>query len=106
MFVFCFLLVAYFLARPNLPRFHRQRGFSNRARAAIFVVTIINFLLCSLKTGTQVALFIVFIQKAITPDIGHPLASQNLKVVIYWSETLPVSSNLSLLDSEVSIHAL
>jgi len=110
MFVFSFLRVAYLLARPDPPRFHRRRGFSSRTTAAVFVVTVINFLLFSLSTGTEIATFIVLIRKALILD---PLSEkqellnnvlQNLTIVIFWSANLPVSRNLSLLDF-VSIHA-
>ena len=107
--------VTYFLTSPDPTRFYRRRGFSNRLAAAIFVVTVINCLLFSLNTGTQVAVFIALIQKTlIILDTDYPLrerqdvvnsALRNLKIVNYWSESLPVSNNLSLLDS-VSIHAL
>ena len=112
MFVFSFLRVAYFLARPDPPRFRRRRGFSSRATAAIFVVTIINFLLFSWGTGIAVAQLIVIFRKAFTLDTEYPLpeklglvykALQNLNIVDFWAATLPVSSNLSLLDS-TSIH--
>jgi len=72
-----------------------------------------HFLLSSLKTGTQVSTSIVFIQKAFILDIDYPLserpdlvnnALQNLKIVGFWSDNIPVNSNLSLLDS-MSIHA-
>ena len=101
------------LARPNPPSFHRRRGFSNRATAAMFMMTIINFLLSSLNTGTGVAAFVVFVRKALILDIEYPLsekpelvnnALQNLNIIIYWTDNLPVSSSLSLLVS-VSIYA-
>ena len=98
-----------FLVRPDTTRFHRRRGFSNRTTAAMFIMTVINFLLSSLHTGTEVVAFTVFIRKAL---IEYPLSEkpelvldvlQNLNIVIYWSENLPVSSNLSPLES-MSIH--
>jgi len=96
MFVFSFLQVSCFLARPNPPRFHRRRGFSNRAAAAMFAVTVINFLLFSLGTGTETAMSTVLIRKALILD---PLSEkgelvnntlQNLTIVIFWSVNLPV----------------
>ena len=79
----------------------------------MFVTTVINFLLSSLNTGTHVAIFIVFIRKALVLDIDYPLskkpelvnnALQNMNIVTLWSQTLPVSIKLSLLDP-ASIHA-
>ena len=79
----------------------------------MFVVTVINFFLSSLYTGTQVALFVEFIRGALILDIDYPLseieellknASSSLNTVSTWSQNLPVSDNLPLLDS-VSIHA-
>ena len=114
MFVFLFLRVAHFLARPDPPRFHRRRGFSNREIAAMFVMTVVNFLLVSLHIGTRLAAFTtVYIRKALILDIYYPLsekgepvgnALQDLNLVILWSANLPVRSNLSLLDY-VSIYA-
>ena len=110
--VFALLPVTFFLARPDPPRFHRRRGFSNRATAAMFVVTVINFLLFSLAIGTVIATFIVLFRKALTLDNEYPLsekgelvknALQNLIIVQFWSSYLSVRTNLSLLDS-ASIH--
>jgi len=78
-----------------------------------FIMTVINFLLSSLRIGTEVSDFVVYIRKAFILDIDYPLseklelagnALQNLLIVVFWSDNLPVSSNLSLLDF-VSIHA-
>ena len=113
-FVFSFLRVAYFLGRPDSSRFHRRRGFSNRATAAMFMVTVINFLLFSLASGTELATITLFIRKALILDIEYPLSEkrglvkntlQSLRTLLFWSASLSVSINLSLLDS-VSIHAL
>ena len=114
MFVFSFLQVAYFLARPDSLRFHRRRGFSNRLIAAMFVMTVINFLLFSLYIGAFVTAFItMFIRKALILDIDYPLteklelvnnALQNLEIVELWSANLLVRSNMLLPDS-LSIHA-
>ena len=111
MFVFSFLRVACFLARPDLLRFHRRKRFSNRTAASMFVVTVINFLLFSLSVGIQIAMFTVLTRKALILDIEYPLSEKqellelpNLTTVQLWSVNLPVSSALSLLDS-VSIHA-
>jgi len=60
-FLFIFFFVESLISRPNAPIFDRQRGFSNRTTAAMFMATVINFLLFGLDTGTQAALFIVFI---------------------------------------------
>ena len=104
------LRVTYFLVRSDPTRFHRRRGFSNRATTVVFVVTVINFFLFSLNTGTVVA---AFIDKTLTLDTEYPLsrkresvnhALQNLNIVDIWSANLPVSSDLSVLDS-VSVDA-
>ena len=110
-FVFSSLQVACFLARPDPPKFHRRRGFSNRATAAMFVGTVINFLLFSLSTGTETAMFIVSIRRALILDIEYPLSEKqelvglpNPIIAQLWSANLPVSNKLSLMDS-ASIHA-
>ena len=114
-FVFSSLRVAYFFPRPDPPNSHRRRGFSNRAIAAMFVVTVINFLLFSLTVGTAITISTVSIRKALILDTEHPppelegpgLATntlQDLNTVLFWSVSIPVSSNLSLPDS-VLIHA-
>ena len=113
MFVVSLLRVAYFLAGPDPPKLLRRRGFPNRATAAMFVVTVINFFLFSLSAGTVIATFITFFRKALTLDIEYPLSEkgelvtntlQNLNMVQFWSAYLPVRSHLSLLDF-ASIHA-
>ena len=77
----------------------------------MFAATVINFLLSSLNAGTQVALFIVFIRKALILDIDYPLsekpelvnqALQNMNIVADWATYLPVSIKL-LLSDPVSI---
>ena len=87
------------------PKFDRRKGFSKRATAAVFVTTVINFILSSLNTGTQVALFIVFIRKALILDIDIPLsekpeiinsALQNLNIVANWAANFPVSINQAI----------
>ena len=79
----------------------------------MFIATIINFILSSLNTGIQVALFIVFVRKVLILDIDYPLsekteladrAMQNLNTVGFWAGNIPVSINLPLSDI-VSIHA-
>jgi len=79
----------------------------------MFIATIMNFLLSSLNTVTEVALFIVFIHKALVLDIDYPLPEKRvlvnnvlhkLDIVYFWAAYLPVSIKLSLSDS-VSIHA-
>ena len=73
MFVFSFLRVAYFLASPDPPWFLRRRGFSNHEVAAMFIMTVINFLLFTLHIGTRLAAFTtVFIRKALIMDIYYP----------------------------------
>ena len=58
-FVFSFLQVAYFLARPDTPCFHRRKEFSNRTTAAMLVTVaaVTNFFLSSLGTEAQVSGF-------------------------------------------------
>ena len=90
-----------------IPEINRRRGFSNRATAAMFAVTVINFLLSSLFTGSRVASSIVFIRKALILDTDHPLsekpelvigALRNVNLVLDWALSLPVSIKLSLPD--------
>jgi len=96
-----------------IPQLDRRRGFSNRVIAAMFVTTIVNFLLSSLNAGAQVAGIIVFIRTALILDIDYPLsekrglvnnALQNVNIVHNWAAILPVSIMLSLSDPG-SIHA-
>ena len=93
------------MARPDLPEFYRRRGFSNRVSAAMFGVTVINFLLFTLTVGIETAIFTVLIRKALILDIEYPLskkrgsinnALQDLKIVSFWTRGLPVSSNMLL----------
>ena len=88
------------------PKLDRRKGFSNRAKAAIFAATVINFLLSSLNTGSIVALIIVFLRKALILDI-YPLsekrnfvgnALRNVNIVTYWARSFPVSIHLSFPD--------
>ena len=72
----------------------------------MFTATIINFLLSSINTGTQVAKFITFIRKALILDIDYPKkpglvnnALLNINNISACAETLPVSNNLLLPDS-------
>ena len=110
-FVFSFCKVTYFLARPDPRNFDRRRGFSNRATAAMFAVTVINFIIFSLGIGTQVAIVIVAIRKALILNIDFlPFSEmpdkallQSMDIVGIWAEDLPVSAKLLLLDP-VSIH--
>ena len=76
----------------------------------MFIATVINFLLSSLKTGPVVAFFTALIRKALILDINYLLsedgelindASRNVNIVHSWASTLPVS--MSVPDS-VSIH--
>ena len=66
----------------------------------MFVATVINFLLSSLNTGVEVVIFILFIRTTLILDIEHPLSASNaLTIIGFWSQNLPVSSNVSLLNS-------
>ena len=79
----------------------------------MFAVTVINFTISSLGIGTQVAIAIVSIRKALILNIDflqdYPFsempdkALQNMDIVGIWAEDLPVSTKLLLLDP-VSIH--
>jgi len=74
----------------------------------MFAATIINFLLSSLNTGTQVTKFIRFIRQALILDIHDPLSKKPASVnnallitnaISACTETLPVSSNPLLPES-------
>ena len=91
----------------------RRKGFYNRATAAMFAATVINFLLFSLKTGGLVAKSIVYIRVALVLDIDYPLSGESdlvdqalkqMDIVSYWSSYLPVSIKLSPSDL-ISIRA-
>jgi len=115
----CYLCIHIFLPQSPLylnktwsPKLDRQRGFSNHTAAAMFRMTIINFLLSSLYTGIQVVGFIVFIQKALILDINYLLPEKwesinnallDMNIVDSWAQYLPVSIKL-LLSDLVSIH--
>ena len=100
----CSLSSSYIPLNSNQSsKFDRRRGFSNRATAAVFVATIINFLLFSLATGNEVATLVVFIRTALNLDIDYPLsekpelvnnALRNVNIVKYWATTFPVSIRL------------
>ena len=99
----CFLLPASwpFLSRPDSLKLDRRRGFSNYATAAMFVATMINFLLSSLYIGSHVAGFIVFIRKALILDIDYSPSEKAesinntlWNVISGWAEILPVSVKL------------
>ena len=90
-------------AEPLTPKPDRRKGLSssNRATAAIFLATVINFLLSSLNTGAQVAAFTVSIRMALILDIDHPLlekpelinrALQNTGIMASWARVFPVST--------------
>ena len=107
-YVFSFLRVDYFLARPDPPIFHRRRGFSNRVRAVTFAVAIINFFLSGLYAGIEVFIFVLFVRNALVLNIDYPLskklelinqAKRKFGIVQLWSLNLPVSRDLLLLDS-------
>ena len=71
----------------------------------MFTATVINFVLAILGIGTEVAEFIVFIQKTFILDIEYPLlerpkllvtnAIRNMSTVNNWARNLPVSIKLS-----------
>ena len=91
----------HFSARPGPAKFDRRRGFSTRVTAFIFVTTVIDFLLYSVTTGNQVALFIVLTRKAIL-EIDYPMsekqdlvhkAVRNYDLILFWAGTPPVSIN-------------
>ena len=73
----------------------------------MFAATAINFILSSLVTGTQVAIFIAPIRKALILDVDYPLLEKlelakvvwNLDIAIGWVGSTTVSTSLSLLDS-------
>jgi hypothetical protein len=76
-------------------------------KAAMFLATVINFILSSLSTGSDIAGFVVFIRKAIILDIDYPFsdkpqlvdqALQNLNLLTVWTTNFPVSIELSLSD--------
>ena len=77
----------------------------------MFAATVINFLLFSLSTGTQVAQFIVFIRTALILYINYPLVEDQELVnnaieimtrVGGWAQAFPVGSILPLPDSTMS----
>lgn len=79
----------------------------------MFITTITNFILSSLKAGTEVAGFVVFIRQTLIVNPNYPL-SEKPELVInvlrgvvalgVWAANFPVSINLLRTDS-VSIHA-
>ena len=76
----------------------------------MFTMTVINFLLFTLNIGTEVAIFIVYIQEPLIlgTRVNYPLSeSRKLldKAIALddWVRYLPVSIKLSLSDSR-SIH--
>ena len=106
-FVFVSYKCAYSLARPDASKSHRRRGFSKRATAVMFVTTVINLLLFSLSTGSQVAISIMVIRRSLNPDINLPLSeialprpglvrsmSWSMILVAFWASYLPVSIKL------------
>ena len=69
-----FLQAVYFiLSGPDPSKFDRQRGFSNRPTAVMFVATAINFTLSSLSAGSAVAQSIAFMRNALILNIDYPL---------------------------------
>ena len=76
----------------------------------MFAATVINFILSSFNTGTEVARFVVFIRKpSLILDIDdllsrkHNNALWKVNTLSNWAIYLPVSIRLSLSDL-VSIH--
>ena len=78
----------------------------------MFVATVVNLLLASLNTGSQIALFVVFIREALVLNPDLPLVERpqlvnrsiwKLDVVADWAGNLPVSSNPSLPDFALKI---
>ena len=79
----------------------------------MFVVTVINFLLFTLRIVIRLVTFTTgFIQTALITNIYYPLpgkakvvndALKNLNIIHLWSANLPVRSSLLLLNS-VSIN--
>ena len=74
----------------------------------MFAATAINFLLSSVVTGTQVAVFIGTIRKVLILDTDYPLSGKlelvkkvvwNLDIVIDWAGTISVSTNLPRPDA-------
>ena len=73
----------------------------------MFVAIAINFLLSSLVTGTQVAIFVLSIRQTLIFDIDYPLSEKlelvekgvgNLNITIGWAGNIAVGINLLLLD--------
>ena len=73
----------------------------------MFVATVINFILSSLGTGSRVAIFIVYIRKALIVDIDYPLSEEpelltnalrNVTILSSWAEYIGVSIKTSLSD--------
>ena len=73
----------------------------------MFVATVINFILSSLGTGSRVAIFIVYIRKALIVDIDYPLSEEpelltnalrNVTMLSSWAEYIGVSIKPSLSD--------
>ena len=91
LFVLSFLQIVYFLERPDCTRFYRWRGFSNCVTAAMFAVTIINFLLFTLAIGTTVAILNCWISKT-WHDSQHNCASTYC--LWYYTYALHFCSNL------------
>ena len=106
LFVFSFLQRYPFSARTDPSKFHRRRGLSNRTKATVFVATVINFLLSSLNTGSELAAFVVFMRKALILDIDYPLSPKSdnasrtvtTTLIALWAQNIPVNGNLSLPD--------
>ena len=104
--IFVFVLsrgkVAYF---SKLLKLDRRKGFSNRATAAVFAATVINFILSSVNTGITISGFIIYIRTALLLNIDYPLlekpelagnAPHYLAIVSLWAVYFPVSIKLSV----------
>ena len=95
----------YFVARPNPQTLDRRRGFSNRATAVMFGATVINFILSSLDTASQLAVLIVLIRRTLILDMDSPLSEKSElvnnatwsvpDVIDTWAGSLAVSTILS-----------
>ena len=90
------------LISQQSPKLDRRKGFSNRATAAVFVATVINFLLSSLNIGIGVAISIIDIQKGeyypSSSQIGSiNKATRNFTILSIWA-SVPRSVEIFLSD--------
>ena len=98
--IFMFVSKTHSTKCPDSFEPDRRRGFSNRLIAVMFMATVLNFLLFSLYVGTEVAGFVVFIQKALVDNIEIPLVDRPQLVddalhvtnlIEFWAADLTVS---------------